>query len=91
MNLASVGFTKIDSRNIVGISMAFLIQPVLVTIKPSTMRTVKSRATSPVKNQKWIKKDAHDRFPEPLYERPPRFEGGIRWEQGGSPGLGKKR
>jgi len=43
-----------------------------------------------VKN-KHIQKDANDRFPEPLYERQPRFEGGIRWEQGGSPGLGKRR
>jgi hypothetical protein len=60
-------------------------------IKPSIIKKVKKSMPSSFKNQTSIKKDAHDRFPEPLYERQPRFEGGLRWEQGGSPGLGRRR
>jgi len=29
--------------------------------------------------------------PESSNDGQPRFEGGVRWEQGGSPGLGKRR
>lgn len=68
-----------------------VVETVSVPIKPNVRKTDNKSRSSSAKNQIWIKKDMDDPFPEPLYERQPRFEGGIKWEQGGSPGLGKRR
>jgi hypothetical protein len=68
-----------------------IVETVVAPVKPTVKSTVNKAAVTSVKQRKFIKKKAEDRFVEPLYERQPRFEGGIRWEQGGSPGLGKRR
>ena len=67
-----------------------VLKTVSVNAKQTVAKTAGTLKQTPIKNQA-LKKRAADRFPEPLYERQPRFEGGIRWEQGGSPGLGKRR
>ncbi len=68
-----------------------VVETAVVPVKPTVKSTVNKSAVTSVKQRIFIKKEAEDRFVEPLYERQPRFEGGIRWEQGGSPGLGKRR
>jgi hypothetical protein len=65
-----------------------VVETAPIPVKPTVKSTAKKAS---VKQQIFIKKEVGDRFVEPLYERQPRFEGGIRWEQGGSPGLGKRR
>jgi hypothetical protein len=63
--------------------------------RPISSKSNSQLGRSVVEGRPRIKKnsvgDPADRFPEPLYEGQPRYEGGIRWEQGGSPGLGKRR
>ena len=68
-----------------------VVETAPVPVKPAAKATVKNANGTAASKQIYIKKEAEDRFAEPLYERQPRFEGGIRWEQGGSPGSGKRR
>jgi hypothetical protein len=67
------------------------LEIVTAPTKLSSPKAASKAKRTPAKNQIWLKKDVDDPFPEPLYERQPRFEAGMRWEQGGSPGLGKRR
>lgn len=60
-------------------------------IQPTIKATVSKANVMSGKKRIYTQKEIEDQFAEPLYEGQPRFEGGIRWEQGGSPGLGKRR
>ena len=55
-------------------------------------RTAKSptKKSSRKKSKKSTKSKVREMC-EPLTDGQPRFEGGIRWEQGGLPSLGKRR
>ena len=49
-----------------------------VTLKPTVKTMVKTANATSARKRIDVKKEAEDRFVEPLYERQPRFEGGIR-------------
>jgi len=53
--------------------------------------TANNAAVLSTKRQVKPEKPKKKNFLEPPYERQPKFEGGIRWEQGGLPSLGKRR
>jgi hypothetical protein len=63
------------------------INPILKTNRTAKLRSAKQDAVS---KQGSISKTKR-RYAIMEYDTPSRFEGGIRWSQAGSPGLGKRR
>jgi hypothetical protein len=58
-----------------------------VPVTPTVRSTVNKAGVTSVKQRIFIKKEAEDRFVEPLYERQPRFEG-DKVGAGGYSGVG---